>query len=184
MAVYTKLSKHNIEQLLNQYDIGELCDFQEISSGIENTNYFVITQLPDKASTRWVLTLFENLKASDLPYFCDLTIHLEQDGFKVPAPLKNYQGEYVFTLKNKAGVLVPCLLGSSLVTPDAINCASVGAYLAGMHLSLRSFSQNRAVQRDLTWMQVQQEKLQAVMLQEEFKILISYQRIFDIHFCI
>jgi len=174
MAVYTALSRPEIEQLQNQYDIGGLVDFQEISSGIENTNYFVTTSLLGRKAKRWVLTLFENLKQRDLPYFCDLTRHLEQDGFDVPAPVLNRFGRSIFCLKDKAGVIVPCLLGASLNDPSAQACASVGAYLAGMHLSLRSFSQNRAVQRDIAWMKGQLDKLESKMDLSEFEVLRGY----------
>jgi len=176
MAVYTALSKQDIEQLLKQYDIGDLSDFQEISSGIENTNYFVTTILQVGISKRWVLTLFENLEQADLPYFCDLTGHLQQDGFKVPAPLKNRSGECVFSLKDKAGVLVPCLLGASLENPDAKACSLIAAYLAGMHLSLRTFSQHRTVERNTQWMQQQLDRLESKMSPIEFKLLDGYFR--------
>ncbi len=174
MAVYTALSKQDIEQLLTQYDIGELSSFQEISSGIENTNYFVTTRVESGDLKRWVLTLFENLKLNDLPYFCDLTRHLDQDGFSVPAPLADRAGKGIFTLKEKAGVLVPCLSGASLDVPDEKACASVGAYLAGMHLSLRTFSQNRAVERNVEWMQGQLDKLHGVMDNRDYKVLEGF----------
>jgi len=174
MAVYTALSKQEIKQQLSQYNIGDLVDFQEISSGIENTNYFVTTLLQGQKAKRWVLTLFENLKQHDLPYFCDLTRHLEQDGFNVPAPVVNRLGDSIFCLKDKAGVIVPCLLGTSLNEPDIQACAAVGSYLAGMHLSLRSFSQSRAVQRDVAWMKGQLEKLEGKMDLSEFEMLQGY----------
>lgn len=174
MAVYTALSKQEIEQLLSQYDLGDLTDFQEISSGIENTNYFLTTSHRGQEAKRWVLTLFENLKPHELPYFCDLSRHLEQDGFKVPAPVVNRLGSSIFCLKDKAGVIVPCLLGASLSDPDAHACASVGAYLAGMHLSLRSFSQHRVMQRNVEWMKIQLEKLEAYMTVSEFEVLRGY----------
>jgi homoserine kinase type II len=174
MAVYTALSKQEIEELLSLYDIGDLVDFQEISSGIENTNYFVTTSLRGQVSKRWVLTLFENLKQHDLPYFCDLTRHLEQDGFDVPAPTVSRLGNSIFCLKDKVGVIVPCLLGASLNAPNPQACASVGAYLASMHLSLRSFSQSRAVQRDIAWMKDQLDKLEPKMGLSEFQMLQGY----------
>jgi homoserine kinase type II len=174
MAVYTELSKQEIEQLLGQYDIGDLVDFEEISSGIENTNYFVTSSHTEQGVRRWVLTLFENLKTHDIPYFCELTRHLEQDGFKVPAPVVNRFGGSIFCLKGKSGVMVPCLNGAPLDQPDNSGCASVGAYLAGMHLSLRSFSQHRVMPRDVGWMKNQLETLEAYMPVHEFKILNGY----------
>ncbi len=41
MAVYTELNKQAIQGILNEYDLGELIKFEPVSSGIENTNYFI-----------------------------------------------------------------------------------------------------------------------------------------------
>jgi homoserine kinase type II len=174
MAVYTELSKQEIELLLSQYDLGDLVDFQEISSGIENTNYFITTSFKGSESKRWVLTIFENLKTDDLPYFCDLTRHLERDGFKVSAPVISREGGSIFSLKGKSGVIVPCLPGAALDAPGNAACASVGSYLAGMHLSLRSFSQHRAMPRGIEWMRSYLEQLEAYMAAREFEVLKGY----------
>ena len=176
MAVYTVLSKQDIEQLLSQYLIGDLVDFQEISSGIENTNYFVTTSHAEQGNRRWVLTLFENLEAAELPYFSDLTRHLEQDGFKVPAPVIDRSRKSIFCLKGKSGVIVPCLRGASIESPDNTACAAVGAYIARMHLSLRSFSQHRPVQRNVEWMTDQLEKLKGCMPNDDYGVLVGYFR--------
>ena len=42
MAVFTKLNKNEIEEFINQYEIGKLDDYNEIIEGIENTNYKII----------------------------------------------------------------------------------------------------------------------------------------------
>jgi homoserine kinase type II len=173
MAVYTSLTTEDIAQLLSEYEIGVLSHFQEISTGIENTNYFVTT-LRDENPQRWVLTLFENLSQDDLPYFCDLTRHLAQDGLKVPAPVADRSGRYVFTVKGKFGVFVPCLTGSSVEVPDANACALIGRYVARMHISLCGFSGYRTLQRDLDWMQEQLSSLQKVMNKNEFVVLEGY----------
>lgn len=43
MSVYTALTPQELAQYLEQYDLGELLDFQGILDGVENTNYFVNT---------------------------------------------------------------------------------------------------------------------------------------------
>ena len=40
MAVYTKLNKKKIEEILSNYSLGKLDLFKGIEEGIENTNYF------------------------------------------------------------------------------------------------------------------------------------------------
>ena len=41
MAVYTSLNKNNLEEILKNYDLGELKSYQGIEEGIENTNYLI-----------------------------------------------------------------------------------------------------------------------------------------------
>ena len=38
MAVYTKVTKNNLNNFLMNYDIGILKNFEEIAEGVENTN--------------------------------------------------------------------------------------------------------------------------------------------------
>ena len=42
MAVYTKLSKSEIDKILSNYNLGNLDTFKGIEEGIENTNYFLL----------------------------------------------------------------------------------------------------------------------------------------------
>ena len=175
MAVYTKLAEHDVKTLLSHYQIGVLDQFEEISAGIENTNYFVDTQCSVSGQVRrWVLTIFENVSAQELPYFSDLTNYLAREGFKVPAPLKTKKGEYNFSFQNKTGLIVPRLKGRSLTQPDQHACAEVGRYLADMHLSLRDFTQNRRLVRDINWMQTQTSLLEGQMGEAEFSTLSFY----------
>ena len=39
MAVYTSITKKNLESFLENYDIGTLNNFKGILEGVENTNY-------------------------------------------------------------------------------------------------------------------------------------------------
>jgi len=165
MAVYTKLSASSIENILSAYDIGSLDNFQEISSGIENTNYFVDTKMLSPKNimveSEWVLTIFENVDRDQLPYFCQLTEHLSGEGFEVPAPIRSKAGNFTFTYADKVGLIVPKLKGISLAYPQKEDCAAVGAYLATMHLCLARFTLKRELQRDLVWVESQSELLNA-----------------------
>ena len=46
MAVYTQLDQQQIADYLDPFNLGELVGFKGISGGVENTNYFVTTQVP------------------------------------------------------------------------------------------------------------------------------------------
>ena len=65
MAVYTKLNKENIEEILANYSIGQLGEFRGIEDGIENTNYFLLVN-----NKKYILTIYEKrVKEKDLPFF-------------------------------------------------------------------------------------------------------------------
>ena len=66
MAVFTEISEQQARALLERFSLGSLASLKPIASGIENTNYFL-----DTDSGRWVLTVFERLKASELPFYLD-----------------------------------------------------------------------------------------------------------------
>ena len=65
MAVYTQLTKGEIDKLLEGYNLGSLVNFKGINEGIENTNYRIATN-----KGKFILTIFENrVKNSNLPFF-------------------------------------------------------------------------------------------------------------------
>lgn len=175
MAVYTSFSQHDMESILREYDVGALKSFQPISEGIENTNYFVNSG----TGQRWVLTVFENLPAEDLPYFCELTEFLANRNFKVPAPQRTLSDEWMINVKSagsqiKQAVLVPRLSGKSEIEPSIDECKRVGAWLANMHLALQDFPIERPLERNLKWMHEQQQKLQGKMPEAEYAELAHY----------
>ena len=43
MAVFTKLTKKEIDQFIQNYEIGKLKSYEEIIEWIENSNYKIIT---------------------------------------------------------------------------------------------------------------------------------------------
>jgi len=180
MAVYTKMLPEDIEMVVHQYQIGLVHRYQEISAGIENTNYFLTTRIDfagnsgKKQLQEWVLTIFENLVPDDLPYFCHLTEHLAKDGFDVPAPIKTRRDEYLFSFNDKVGVIVPKLSGHSLIRPSSDDCAQLGCYLAKMHLSLGEFSSFKPLVRGVEWMKQQSEQLKGVMPSDDFTLLKYY----------
>ena len=65
MAVFTPVSPAQMGQFLKGYSLGELVEIQGIESGIENSNFFVTTQLAG-VNTRYILTLFERLSHAQL----------------------------------------------------------------------------------------------------------------------
>ena len=150
MAVYTEVSTQEAGALLRQLKLGELTSLKGCSGGIENTNYFVTTQV-DEASHDYVLTLFERLTFEQLPFYLRLMKHLAQRGVPVPDPTANAKGELVFELKGKPAAVVNRLAGKSELNPTAVHCAAVGATLAKLHLEGRDFELSQPNLRSLPW---------------------------------
>ena len=146
MAVYTEVGFDEARSLFDSLGLGALTELRGIQSGIENTNYYASTE-----QGAWVLTLFERLGQSELPYFLHLMQHLACHGIPVPVPQADAQGSLLHRLAGKPAAVVTRLPGSHRAAPDADHCAQVGAMLARMHLAGRSFDMHQPHLRGLAW---------------------------------
>lgn len=149
MSVYTSVSEPELSAWLQGYELGELVSLLGIASGIENTNYFVTT-----TQGEYVLTLFEKLSASELPFFLNLMAHLAEHGTPCPHPLADRSGRYLGELHSKPACLVTRLRGASVADPDLQHCAAVGNLLATMHLGGQSFAPRIPNPRGAKWWKV------------------------------
>jgi homoserine kinase type II len=135
MSVYTKVTEAQLADWLRAYSVGSPVELKGIASGIENTNYFVTT-----TDGRYVLTLFERLPASDLPFYLGLMAHLARDGIPCPLPIADRHNRLLSELNGKPAALVTRLPGATLTEPTAAHCAEVGAVLADMHVAGQSYA--------------------------------------------
>lgn len=170
MAVFTHLSLDDANTILDSYSLGRVLKLTPIDAGIENTNYFLDTERGGRCFS-WVLTVFENLDSSELPYFCDLTEHLANKGLHVPAPERQLNGQQLFRLKGKSGAIVPRFSGAACDQPTSEHCAKVGQWLAQMHLAVDDFNGMRPMPRELDWMLAYQCELVPVLSEQENRLL-------------
>jgi homoserine kinase type II len=150
MAVYTEVSVDEASILLKQLKLGDLKALRGCSGGIENTNYFVTTEL-DGEIHEYVLTLFERLTIEQLPFYLRLMKHLAQRGIPVPDPAADARGDLVFKAKGKPAAVVNKLRGQSELQPTPEHCTEVGRTLARMHLAGRDFPLQQPNLRSLPW---------------------------------
>jgi homoserine kinase type II len=146
MAVFTSVTLDDLGQWIKQFPLGKALALQGISSGIENSNFFLTTERGE-----FVLTIFENLDFEQLPFYVQLMRHLAERGIPVPAPVPNDRGELVVALHGKPAAIVSKLEGSSQMDPQPVHCAEVGAMLAKMHLAGRDFPLRQPNLRGLDW---------------------------------
>lgn len=146
MSVYTSVSDEEMRLFLENYDLGDFVSLKGIAQGITNTNYFVST-----TQDRYVLTIFEELKAKELPFFLELMRHLNENGVACPKPIAQKNQQLAAFLHQKPACLVSTLNGKDTNTPNETQCFNVGAMLAKMHLASTSFTQSMPNPRAEKW---------------------------------
>jgi len=146
MAVFTPVSLDDLSGWISQFPLGKALAIKGISSGIENSNFFITTE-----SGEYVLTLFEKLSFEQLPFYLELMRHLAQRDVLVPAPVPNQDGSIINLLNGKPASIVTKLEGAYQAQPQPVHCAEVGAMLAKMHLAAQDFSIRQPNLRGLPW---------------------------------
>lgn len=146
MAVFTPVTLDDLSQWSSQFSLGKVLAIKGISSGIENSNFFITTEAGE-----YVLTIFENLTFEQLPFYLHLMRHLAERDVLVPAPVANKQGEILNSLHGKPASIVTKLEGACQMAPAPVHCAAVGAMLARMHLAGQDFGMHQPNLRGLDW---------------------------------
>lgn len=173
MSVFTRVERDHLEHFLTLYSQGTLVDYAGINAGIENTNYFVTT-----TQDKFVLTLFETLQASELPYFLNLMAFFADHGVPSAHPIADNQGSYIRNLNNKPAALVKRLQGMSIECPTIDHCRIVGTLLGRMHNIGTRFEENRENDRGPQWWRHTEKKLLPRLSEEDAELIhdeIRYQ---------
>lgn len=180
MSVYTEVGRDELIAFLGEYAVGDLIDYQGITAGIENTNYFVTTDQGE-----FVLTLFEQHGFAELDYYLEVMTFFFKHGIPSAHPAADKQGNYLRTLCERPAALVMRLPGHTVDGLATLEqCAAIGEMLAKMHLVGQQFSYRRVNQRGAEWRESIAEKLlsqlpaaQAEMLQAELAFQASYSEL-------
>lgn len=146
MAVFTPVTLEDITPWAAQFPVGAVKAVRGISSGIENSNFFLSTERGE-----FVLTIFEKLSFEQLPFYLNLMKHLAERGVLVPAPIASNRGEIINPLHGKPASIVTRLNGDWVPAPAPAHCAQVGAMLAKMHLAAQDYPLYQPNLRGLSW---------------------------------
>jgi homoserine kinase type II len=166
MAVFTPLARDDVNRLLAHYPLGELRGYEGISSGIENTNFFV-----DTTHGRWVLTIFERLSFAQLPFYLELMRHLARRDLPVPEPQENNACSLLSELKGKPVAIVTRVPGRWILQPSEAQCARIGELLARMHLGAADFPRFQPNLRGIGWWKATLPKLEPHIPDHLFHLL-------------
>ena len=139
MAVYTKLSKNQLEIFFSKYNLGKLINYKGIEEGIENTNYFIKTEKGE-----YILTLYEKrVEEKDLPFFIGLMKNLFDQKFPTPEPVINKNGNYISEINGKKAAVASFLKGSAKKVLSPNDCFEVGLYTGKLHIITKNLSGKR-----------------------------------------
>lgn len=171
MSVFTTVTREQLSAWLRNYPVGTLTGLEGIAAGIENTNYFVTT-----SQGRYVLTLFEKLKAHELPFYLGLMDHLAQREVPSARPVPDRRGSFLGELNGKPAALVSFLSGADIAAPTPAQCARAGDLLARIHIAGASYPARMDNPRGAAWWSSVLPEIapflapeDAVLLQEEIR---------------
>lgn len=168
MAVFTYVTPEQAADFIKPLKIGEMISLRGILSGIENSNYFLTTDKGD-----FVLTLFERLTSSQLPFYLQLMLHFAAKGIPVPEPKRDSSGQLLFELNGKPTSVVSKLDGLHCLEPRESHRAQVGEMLARMHLAGRDFELTQENPRGFDWWFEAADKVAPFLDDERRKTLLD-----------
>jgi len=180
MAVYTEVSLQQVNDLLADFELGEATALLGISGGIENTNYFVDIQLGTE-STRYVLTLFEEIAPDEVPFFVELGTWLAQRDVPVSYAIADRNGIALKQLCGKPAIIQPCYAGDHVkrvaLTPE--HCAQIGRMLGRYHRAASDFYMKRQAHRGVFWWRRESSRLTNLIPPEDAALLKAEVEAFD-----
>lgn len=183
MAVYTVLDQSEIAAFIKPFGIGSLIDFEGVSAGIENSNYFIrcdqshfLSELQTTPHREFVLTLFESASHDDLQFFCQLTTLLSQQGLPVPCPISNADGIAIGQLKGKPAMLVPKVAGRHLQTINSEHCRQIASTLASIHLQCQRAELHHPTSYSLAWLEQCAQRLSPQLAADDVALLAEIER--------
>jgi homoserine kinase type II len=180
LAVYTQLDQDDLNQLLNDFDLGSLVNFKGIEGGIENTNYFLSLK-KEGVQCEYVLTLFEELDYEELPYFIELCQWLSDRHIDVPFAIQDRNGIGLKKLKNRPAAIQPRFYGEHVDQAEltADHCAAIGQVLGEFHVAAADFYLQRQAHRGVFWWRRESELIAPKLSAEDQKLLKDEVHRFD-----
>lgn len=177
MSVYTEVLRDDLIAFLSHYAVGNLINYEGISDGIENTNYFVTTE-----QGQYVLTLFEQHGFDVMDYYLDVMTFFYQNGIPSAHPEADKQGHYLKTLSGRPAALVGRLPGRGLAeVATKEQCHAIGEILGKMHVAAQGFEQRKASERGAQWRLTTAQKVLPFLSQEDAQLLTD-ELVFQAHY--
>src|SRR5262245_13687648 len=100
MSVHTPIHLEELKIFLKNYPFDNIQEFRCIEDGVTNTIYFI------RANNKpYVLTIFENTSAEELPFYIALTRYLNQQDILCPDTISQRDGTTIAYLHGKPAMI-------------------------------------------------------------------------------
>ncbi|MHA3092476.1 homoserine kinase [Acinetobacter brisouii] len=142
MSVYTPLSLDEVQQFSEAYGL-EVVELIPIQGGIQNTNYFIVTQ----DQKQFVLTVFENETEQSAGELVPVLQQLAAHGVPVAAPLMHHD-RAIHYIVGKPAQVAPRVWGEHPETTTIAQVAEIATAQAKLHVALQNFPLTRSHSRD------------------------------------
>lgn len=131
MSAFTPMNDALLAKVISPFGFRSI-SWSVATEGIENSNFFVLSQDAHGTPRELVLTVFEHFGDRAIPWFIELLDRLGALGLPVPRPLRA-GGRALFEVAGKPAVLVPRLVGGHPDCPSRSQCKVIGAALNRVH---------------------------------------------------
>ncbi|BDU50870.1 homoserine kinase [Haliovirga abyssi] len=170
MAVYTKLTENDIDEIGDMYNLGKILDYKGIEKGIMNSNYLLETQ-----NSKYIFRILEgnrdiNNEIDELKYL----EHLSKNGIPCPNVLRTKLNMDYIIIKGKMGVLFSFLEGSEVEVVNKKLLNEFGEILGKMHnLSVgKIIHRNEKIEMDYLYeILIKDEKKLKNLLNSDYNII-------------
>jgi homoserine kinase type II len=171
MAVFTELTEQELRTICQQFQLGELTSFAGIAAGMENSNYFLHCEQKEQIQS-YVLTVFEELKATELPFYLTLLATLKENGLAVAAPIADKDGHFIFECRGKPAIICPKLNGGHPEQTTPRHCEAIGEFLGRFHLLTNTLNCKHPGIRSFDWLNQLIEQSQTLLSTEDLSAVL------------
>jgi homoserine kinase type II len=128
MALYTQLTKKEIQNIANDYELGTVSSYHVLSGGSENSNYLLATE-----KGKFVLTICEQKSIEEAKNLANILSHLNTYDFKTSKVIVNTKEQAISSYNGKPIMVKDFLDGKVTEDISADLMFLVGVELGKLH---------------------------------------------------
>jgi len=173
MAVYTKLSNEQIEDIFKGYSLDKIERIAEIPEGILNTNYLV-----EGDNRKYIFRILEGERDyREEMKELEFLKYMNSRGFPCPVAIDNINGENYTFIEGKMASVFTFIDGEKVEFIDGNSVREIGRKLGLMHNLLRNreIRRSRKIDMDYFYNIISKADLRGI-LEENYDLVMKFYR--------